>query len=644
MRRLPRTRAAALAALALLTAGGTGALTACSAQDEPKKTLAAFLAGWPSGRLDSIGFAAPAGEKIRASTVSEQIRALSGEFKETPPALSITADPKVVQDLATATVSVDWTLPGGTHWKYPTTVQLGKVKDGWQVIWEPKVLHPDLTDGDSLALRRVAASRGTILDGAGQPVVAPRTVIRVGVQPNAITDQPALIKALDAALKSVRADIGVVSLADLPARIKAAGEGAFVDVVALREPVYLKIKPRIYHLPGTKFQTERWDLPPTREFARALIGSVDDVQRDDLTRNPGKYAVGDKVGHGGLQGGYDDRLRGTAGQRVVIVRTKPDKSTTEAEIYQTKPKAGESVKTTLDAKVQTAADKALQSDRHRTALIAIRISDNSILAAANGPGAAAQNLAFTAQVPPGSTFKMVSALGLLDKGGVTLDGPVGCPATYTVDGRPYKNAHKFSIPGKVPFRTDFARSCNTAFASLYRQLGPDGLNAAAGTVGIGGTWKVGIDAFTGKVGTGGSATAQAEAMFGQGNTIVSPLAMAAATAAVARGRWEQPKLVLDPAPQDSAAAGPQLKPTTVEPLRTMMREVVTKGTGVQLKNVPGGAVSGKTGTAEYDGNPDHTHAWFVGWRGDVAFAVFVEAGGNSTDTAVPIANRFLRGF
>ncbi|HTF07542.1 MAG TPA: penicillin-binding transpeptidase domain-containing protein, partial [Asanoa sp.] len=61
-----------------------------------------------------------------------------------------------------------------------------------------------------------------------------------------------------------------------------------------------------------------------------------------------------------------------------------------------------------------------------------------------------------------------------------------------------------------------------------------------------------------------------------------------------------------------------------------------------LKDVPGGAVSGKTGTAEFDDNPAHTHAWFVGWQGDVAFAVFVENGGGSGETAVPAAERFLR--
>jgi cell division protein FtsI/penicillin-binding protein 2 len=73
----------------------------------------------------------------------------------------------------------------------------------------------------------------------------------------------------------------------------------------------------------------------------------------------------------------------------------------------------------------------------------------------------------------------------------------------------------------------------------------------------------------------------------------------------------------------------------------MMREVVTSGTGTALRDVPGKPVHGKTGTAEFDGSKD-THAWFVGWQGDIAFAVLVEKGGEGAATAVPIVEAFLR--
>ncbi|MFG1951079.1 penicillin-binding transpeptidase domain-containing protein [Micromonospora sp. NPDC048830] len=645
LRRLrpPRSRRplAALAATALVA----GALVGCSDSDGPERTLDAFLSGWRTGDLQSVGFIDPTRVKVPAAEVTQEIRQLSGELVATPPALRRTGGPKITADIATAGVRVEWTLPGGIHWGYDREVRLARGRDGqWQVIWEPRVVHEQLTRGDRLGLRRDTGPRAGVLDGAGAPIVAPRPVVRVGLQPGEVTDARSVIRQLDAAFRAIRPAITPpVDLSGLPKRLAEADEGAFVEVVTLREEAYRQIKSRIYDLPGTRFQADKLDLAPTREFARALLGSVDPAQADDLAAHPDRYQLGDLVGHGGLQGRYDERLRGAPGLTVLVERRDSDGTLkpTGTELFTQEPKPGQAVKTTLDVATQNAADAALRGEKRRAALVAVRISDGAVLAAANGPGPAGENLAFTAQVPPGSTFKMVSALGLLDRGAVTLDGPVDCPKAFTVEGRSFKNSDNFEL-GTVPFRTDFARSCNTAFAALAPKLGPDGLAQAGRALGLGGEWDLGMDAFTGKVSANGSPVEQAAAAFGQGTTVVSPLAMAAATAAMARGRWEQPKLLLDPAPAKPAPAGPQLRAESVEPLRTMMREVVTAGSGTALKDVPGAPVHGKTGTAEYDDNPAHTHAWFIGWQGDVAFAVFVERGGASTASAVPITERFLR--
>jgi cell division protein FtsI/penicillin-binding protein 2 len=75
----------------------------------------------------------------------------------------------------------------------------------------------------------------------------------------------------------------------------------------------------------------------------------------------------------------------------------------------------------------------------------------------------------------------------------------------------------------------------------------------------------------------------------------------------------------------------------------MMRAVVTSGTAKPAHLQAGTA--GKTGTAEYaagqNGKQPPTHAWFIGFRGDVAFGVIVEGGGFGAKTAAPIAKRFL---
>ncbi|SCE83002.1 Cell division protein FtsI/penicillin-binding protein 2 [Micromonospora viridifaciens] len=640
-RRRPLVAALAAAALA------AGALTGCSGEDGPESSVEAFLKGWRSGDLHAVGFIDPTGARVPADEVAKEIRALSGELAATPPELSRVGDAKITADLATARIQVTWTLPGQLRWAYESPVRLRHGEDDrWQVIWEPSVVQEKLEKGDRLALRRDAAPRAGVLDNAGAPIVTPRPVVRVGVQPSEVTDVKALVKQLDGAFKAIRpALVPPVDLADLPKRLSEADPGAFVEVVTLRDEAYRQIKPRIYDLPGTKFQADKLDLAPTREFARALLGSVDPAQADDLTAHPDRYVRGDLVGHGGLQGRYDDRLRGVPGQAVLIERPAPEGTTnpTDIEVFRSEPRAGQPLKTTLDVAAQNAADAALRGQARRSALVAVRISDGAVLAAANGPGPAGENLAFTAQVPPGSTFKVVSALALLDRGAVTPEATVNCPKRAEVDGRSFKNSDDFEL-GAVPFTTDFAKSCNTAFVALAPKLGPDGLATTGRTLGLEAEWDLGAEVFTGSVSANGGATEQAAAAIGQGTTVVSPLAMAAATAAVARGHWEQPKLVVDPAPAKPAPAGPALKTESVAALKTMMRAVVTGGTASALKGVPGEPVYGKTGTAEYDNNPAHTHAWFVGWQGDVAFAVFVEQGGPSTASAVPIADRFLRGL
>ncbi|GAA0801663.1 penicillin-binding transpeptidase domain-containing protein [Spirilliplanes yamanashiensis] len=617
-----------------------GALTGCSSDDGPAPTLQAFLDGWRSSKLDQVGFVGADGTRVPAAQVVTELRGLSGELVDTPPELKPAGEPQIVGDVATSPVDVTWNLPGGGRWAYRTDVRLQEAgDDGWRVVWEPAVVHADLAAGDRLGVRRVTADRATVLDAAGAPIVTGRPVVVVGVEPQRVTDLPRLTKDLQAAFASIRVSVDLSTLAQ---RVKDAQPTAFVDLISLRRPDFERIEARIRPLKGTVFRDETRQLAPTRPFARALLGTVDQATKEDLETSNGALVAGDLVGHGGLQQRYDQRLRGTVGESVVIVQEAPDGTTTDTPLYQAPPQPGQPLKTTLDPAVQNAADAALAGERRRSALVALRVTDGAVLAAANGPDGGTENLAFTARVSPGSTFKVVSTLGLLTAGAVTPATPVPCPKTITVDGAVFKNSGDASL-GRVPFRTDFAESCNTAFAALAPKLGADGLARAGAGLGIGGQWELGIDAFSGNVATGGSAAEQAAAAFGQGQTVVSPLAMAGAVAAVAGGAWHQPKVLLDPAPAAAPAPGP-LDAGHLESLRAMMREVVTTGTATALEDVPGEPVHGKTGTAEFETGNTETHAWFVGWQGDVAFAVFVEKGGAGADAAVPITEKFLRGL
>ncbi len=112
-------------------------------------------------------------------------------------------------------------------------------------------------------------------------------------------------------------------------------------------------------------------------------------------------------------------------------------------------------------------------------------------------------------------------------------------------------------------------------------------------------------------------------MIGQGKVLASPLTVATVSASVAAGARVAPRLVVDPAPSAGAAGGARpLDKGNVSTLQDLMRAVVTQGTGTALVGVPGGAVHGKTGTAEFGSkDPPDTHAWFTGYQGDLAFAV-----------------------
>lgn len=622
-------RSVSLLALALL---GTATLVACSdAEDEARQRLDQFLAGWAAGDLGEVPLTDPLNEEVQGGKANEDLLALSGDLAELPPELSV-ASLEVNDGLGTATVDVAWPLPGGATWNYQTTVRLTD-QDGWRVIWAPEVVHPELVNGDQLLLRRESAPRGEILDGDGDPLVSAREVVEVGIWPKRVQDLSAEVSTLEDALDRV---VPGIDLSDLPDRVEEAEPDAFVSVITLRRDDYDQIRDEIHSLPGTTFQEYERHLAPSSTFARALLGTVGPVTAEMIEDNPGAYEAGDHAGQGGLSGQYDDLLRGVTGQTVLIARD-------ETVLETVDPVPGTDLRTTLDPAVQRAAEAAMSDESNPSALVALRISDGEVLAVANTEGADAHpvNIALTGAVAPGSTFKMVSAYRLLSTGEVSLDTQVPCPETFTVEGFDIGNAFS-GDRGEISFQESVAISCNTSFAHLAPQLGDDGLAAAGADLGLGGDWDLGTETFTGSVPTGGSDFDQAQAAFGQGQTQVSPVAMAAATAAVARGAWLPPTLVADPEADPTQAATPDLTPLdeqVIADLHTAMRDVVTGGTASALSDVPGAEVHGKTGTAEAG---DLTHGWFVGWQDDIAVAIFVHDGDSGSGAAVPIAEEFLR--
>jgi cell division protein FtsI/penicillin-binding protein 2 len=152
------------------------------------------------------------------------------------------------------------------------------------------------------------------------------------------------------------------------------------------------------------------------------------------------------------------------------------------------------------------------------------------------------------------------------------------------------------------------------------------------------------DAFDGSVPTPKSRLERANTAFGQARTSVSPAALAVMAASVGRGSYVEPTLIRTPAVAGADRTPKPLDPKATGELRDLMRLVVTSGTAKGIFNgIPGGPVRGKTGTAEFGtATPPATHAWFVGWQGDVAFAVLVEEGPSGATSAAPVAKAFLQ--
>ena len=585
--------------------------------------VTAYAAGWQARDLARVAFVDEATKAGFATTVAG--------MGSTP----VTVSPGEVRRdgaLATADVDVTWRLAEGVTWDYTVPVQVTERDSRWAVVtpqtgslWAPRI-----GPGDRLTRAAVPARRGDLLDRGGAALMPLGNVYPVQIDPSRATT--ASVTALAALVDEPATDL----LARLEAAKKARSL-APIPVITYREADFRARKAKLDELTGVIYPRAEQPLARTRTFGQPLLGTFGPVTAEVVERSKGRYAAGDRAGLSGLQGQYDAVLAGTPGVSVT--------SNTGAVLFATEADAGGDVATTLDVAVQQAAEDALAELKGAPAAIAaVDVRTGEVRAAASSPSSGFDR-AVTGRYAPGSAFKIASSYAFLTGGKVTPSTPVACPKTVTVDGKSFRNFDGEAL-GRQTFAANFAHSCNTAFISVARPLGDDALAAAARTLGLGADWgdALGVDgAFAGSVPTNTGATDKAAASIGQGRDEASPLSLAVMTGSIARGSMLPPVLVKSagdrPAPTPSP--GP-VDAKAAAAVRAMMRQVVTAGTGSALRSVPGGAVSGKTGTAEFGTKtPPQTRAWFVGVQGDLAFAVLVEEGRSGGAVAAPVAASFL---
>lgn len=593
-----RLRAAAAAAVLIVALAGCGLFGGTG----PEQVVERYLAAWSAG-----DHAAAAALTDDPAAMAELLTKTREELA--PVALTAAVGQvRAANDRATASVDVTWDLGKGRTWSYLGELELVPDPDperGWEVRALPTAVHPQLAVQQRLAVRTEEAPLGPVVDRGGAPLLAPTPVVSVLLDRTAAGDLPAVTGALAAALGPLDASITQQSITDGAA---ATPDGQAYTVAVLRETDYRSVRDAIYDLPGVRFTTGERLLAPDAGFARQVLPAI----RTEVA----------------------SQLEGVAGWTVVVTDGSGDALATLTEIP---PQPGVAVATGMDRALQTAAEDAVEPVAQQAVLVAVAPSTGQVLAVAQNAAADVEGaLALTGRYPPGSTFKIVTAAAAVARQGLTPDTPVACPGSTTIGGRPVPNAGGFDL-GTVPLRTAFARSCNTTFAQVAADLGADALPSEALRLGLGADFRVpAVVTVTGSVPVAEDRVQRAENGFGQGQVLATPLGMALVTATVARGEAVVPTLLAD-APTEQLVAPGTPDPAVLEALRPMMRAVVTEGSATALAGL--GEVFGKTGTAEFT-DDGRAHGWFVGYRGDVAFAVLVVDGGSSAP-AVDVAARFL---
>ena len=337
---------------------------------------------------------------------------------------------------------------------------------------------------------------------------------------------------------------------------------------------------------------------------------------------------------------------------------------------------GDTVVTTLNAHLQQVAYDALGS--HNGAVIALDPATGDILtwvskpdfdpntlgtdwAEIIGDSANSQlvNRVSQGRYPPGSVFKIITALAYYKVHGTFDDFSYECTGECTIDDQ---TVHCFegNVHGVQNFEQAFANSCNCAFTQIGYDLGADALKSAAESV----LFNKDISCELHSNASSFALTYESELMelmqtsFGQGKTLVTPYHMALLASAIANdGVIMQPTLIdrIESAEGEVVSEKGPVSYTRIltadeaASLKRLMVGVVTGGSASALSG-RGYNAAGKTGSAEYvksDGSIG-THSWFVGIlepsHPELVIAVLAEDGGSGATTAVPIAGAVFDAF
>ncbi len=483
------------------------------------------------------------------------------------------------------------------------------------------------SEENRVQLRLIPPRRGWIVDRSGKPLALNRPDYRLELIPEAIGD-----------LDSVLAEIGKLlplSFEDL-LRIRAdiAIQPAYMPVEVARDldwKAFAALNVQMADIPG---------LQPVRAFSRIypdadhfahLLGYVGAPTPDQfrVQKDPLLIFPGFRIGKDGIERHEDKALRGHAGAQRVEVTAR---GKVVRELGNRGDQPGATVKLTIDRDLQSYAARRLGDNSASVIVIDCLTGDllTMVSMPAYDPNIFSRrvpaalwhdlqesdhhpllNKSAMGLYPPGSTFKLVTALTALEAGVDPGEG-VRCTGGYRL-GNNVWHCHSRRGHGFVDLHSALPKSCDIYFYNFGRRVGIDAIAAMARRLGLGQKYDLPL---TGQSGGIVPDTAWKKKRFkkpwevgetlnssiGQGYLALNPLQLAVMTARVASGRAVMPRLIAD-AP---GAAAPQFASLGIPEehlaiVRQGMFDVVNSGIGTAhaaRSPIAGVHIAGKTGTAQ----------------------------------------------
>jgi len=553
--------------------------------------------------------------------------------------------------------------------------------------------------GNRVRIRQLAAPRGHILDIHGREIVTNRPSFDVVLIQEDSHDLSDVLKRLAPVLD--------VSVEDLWAKIRDAADTPKYLPIKLSEDVDWQTLAYLENH-NHEFSGIRTEVQPVRvyhyeDLAANVIGYLGSISKKELEKaDQDVYRGGDIVGKRGLERLREADLRGEKGESYSEVDAKGF----EQKLLKTiEPLPGRELRLTIDADLQQIAESYMVAGEKAGAVVVMEVNTGRLLTAVSSPtihikdflgGISSKkwnallenpkhpliNKVVQATYPPGSTYKMVTALAGLAKGVIDLDTVFYCPGYYSFGNRTYR-CWKHSGHGPVNLLKALSESCDVYFYQVGQRVGVDGLAEYAKLLGLGN--KTGVEMEYEKPGL--SPTKQWKLKYrkqkwqdgetlsvaiGQGFNLVSPLQLCVMTATIANGGkvWK-PQLVeqvTDPEGNIVEQFHPELIRDNKNYQRYFaaihkgMEEVVQgkHGTARQVA-IKGLRIAGKTGTAQVVKLAQYRHlkeedipykyrdhAWFTCYapadKPEIAVTVLVEHGLHGGSGAGPIARAVLNQY